>query len=141
MPTLNPDQARARFHAARIARLATVGEDGTPHLVPLVFAPIGDHHLVSAVDHKPKRTASLRRLSNIAHNPRVALLVDRYSEDWTHLWWSRADGTARVLDPGDTESVRPVDVLVERYEQYRERRPEGPVLLIEVKRWSGWSAA
>jgi PPOX class probable F420-dependent enzyme len=138
LPTLSSDEARARFHAARIARLATVTEDVTPHLVPLVFAPVGDHRLVSAVDHKPKRTASLRRLANIVHNPRVCLLADQYDEDWTQLWWARADGTARVLDPDDPESIHPVDVLVKRYEQYRDRRPAGPVILVEVTRWSGW---
>jgi len=139
MPTLNPDTARARFHAARLAHLATVAEDAAPHLVPLVFAPIGDHHLVSAVDHKPKQTSSLRRLANIVVNPKVTLLTDRYDEDWTQLWWARADGTARVLN--DPEDPKLVDALVARYEQYRDKRPQGPVILVEVTRWSGWSAA
>jgi PPOX class probable F420-dependent enzyme len=138
LPTLSSGEARTRFHAARIARLATVAHDGTPHLVPLVFAPVGDDRLVSAVDHKPKRTASLRRLANIVLNPRVCLLADQYDEDWTQLWWARADGTARVLNPDDPESVHPVDVLMERYGQYRDRRPAGPVILVEVTRWSGW---
>lgn len=138
MSTLSSDQARSRFHTARIARLATVAEDATPHLVPLVFTPIGERQLISAVDHKPKRTTSLRRLANIVHNPRVCLLADHYAEDWTQLWWARADGTARVLDPGDRESSHLVDALVERYAQYRDRRPAGPVILVQVNRWSGW---
>jgi subtilisin family serine protease len=79
-----------------------------------VFAVSGDA-IYSAVDHKPKRTTALRRLANVAANPRVALLVDHYDEDWTRLWWVRADGTARVLDPAapDAEAaVEAPDILV-----------------------------
>jgi PPOX class probable F420-dependent enzyme len=134
---VEPAEARRRFAAARVARLATVGEDGRPHLVPVTFALDGDT-IVTAVDHKPKRTLALRRLANIAANPRVALLADEYSDgDWSALWWARADGTARVVAQGDER----LGWLVARYEQYRQRPPEGPVILVDVERWSGWSAA
>jgi PPOX class probable F420-dependent enzyme len=85
--------------AARIARLATVDALGTPHLVPIVFAVDGDR-VYSAVDAKPKRSPALRRLANIAVNPHVAVLVDHYAEDWTTLWWVRADGTGQVASTG-----------------------------------------
>ncbi|WP_246573144.1 TIGR03668 family PPOX class F420-dependent oxidoreductase [Kineosporia corallincola] len=137
---MTPDEARAHFQMSRIARLATVSADGTPHVVPLVFAAAGPDLLVSAVDHKPKRTSSLRRLANIEQNPRVALLADRYTDDWSQLWWARADGTARVLPSEDPETVRPIDLLVARYEQYHRRRPSGPVILVQVTRWVGWTA-
>lgn len=137
---MTPEEARRRFVAARVARLATTGPDGRPHVVPLVFAVDGDT-LASAVDHKPKRTQPLRRLDNIAADPRVAVLVDDYDEDWGRLWWARADGSARVVAPGSAEGRRLVDLLVARYAPYRERRPEGPTLVVEVERWSGWSAA
>jgi PPOX class probable F420-dependent enzyme len=104
-----------------------------------VFAVAGDV-VYSAVDHKPKRTTALRRLANVAANPRVALLVDAYDEDWERLWWVRADGTARVLDPAEPAAREAVGLLVARYDQYRGRPPAGPVLAVAVTRWSGWSA-
>jgi PPOX class probable F420-dependent enzyme len=134
---LSEDDARARLSAARVARLATTGADGQPHLVPVTFAADGDLICV-AVDHKPKTTVNLRRLRNIAENPRVAVLADHYAEDWTALWWVRADGRARVTSNPQTME-RPLDLLAARYAQYRENRPDGPVIIIEVERWTGWT--
>jgi len=137
---MTPEAARERFAAARVARLATADAKGRPHLVPMVFVLAGET-IYSAVDAKPKRTDRLRRLANAAANPHVALLADHYDDaDWTALWWVRADGVARVLAPEDEEAVRAVDRLVARYAQYREARPHGPVLAVDVERWSGWSA-
>jgi PPOX class probable F420-dependent enzyme len=132
---MSEEEARAAFAAARVARLATAGADGRPHLVPIVFALAGDE-IVSAVDAKPKRTTSLRRLANVRENPRVALLADRYDDDWSTLWWARADGTARVVERDD----HAVELLAARYEQYRAEPPAGPVLVVAVDRWSGWRA-
>jgi PPOX class probable F420-dependent enzyme len=129
-------QARARFTAARVARLATAGVDGRPHLVPIVFAVDGDR-IYSAVDAKPKRTRDLRRLANVVENPAVSLLVDEYSEDWDTLWWVRADGRGRVLPPEDAEAVGALKVLAARYPQ---QRGAGVVLAVDVDRWTGWSA-
>ncbi len=138
---MQPDEARSRFAATPVARLATVGDDGRPHLVPVCFAVLGER-IVTAVDHKPKRTSRLRRLANIEVNPAVCLLVDAYDPaDWTALWWARADGTARLADADAPGSAAAIDALVERYPQYRVTRPEGPVIEIAVTRWSGWSAA
>jgi PPOX class probable F420-dependent enzyme len=137
---LSADDARARFAAARVARLATADVSGVPHLVPIVFAFAGST-LYSAVDGKPKRSPALRRLANVAVNPRVAVLVDHYDEDWTALWWVRLDGRGRVLDPADGETSRGLDALAERYAQYRgQTRPAGPVLAVDVERWTGWAA-
>src|SRR3954463_5532223 len=97
MPTLDVDDPRRRFAAARVARLATVAGDGQPHLVPVVFA-VEEDTVVMAVDAKPKRHRDLKRLRNIGDDPRVSLLVDRYDDDWDALWWVRADGTATVTD-------------------------------------------
>jgi len=135
---LDPGPGRARFAAARVARLATAGPDGAPHLVPIVFALSGDT-LYSAVDGKPKRSLALRRLANVAANPRVAVLVDHYADDWTALWWVRADGTARVLEPA--EAAVALELLTARYRQYVTSPPPGPVLAIDVLRWSGWAAS
>jgi PPOX class probable F420-dependent enzyme len=132
-------EARERFASARVARLATIGVDGRPHLVPIVFALAGDT-IVTAVDAKPKRTRALRRLANIDGNPHVAVLVDHYSDDWRALWWVRADGTGRVMREAGAVTAA-IELLVTRYEQYREQPPTGPVVAIVVDRWSGWSAS
>lgn len=132
---MTPDEARERFAAARVVRLATADAGGRPHLVPMVFAMSGDE-VFSAVDAKPKRTTSLKRLANVRANPHVALLADRYDDDWSELWWARADGRARVLDHDE----RALALLAERYEQYRESPPAGPILAVTVERWSGWRA-
>ncbi|MDP9865089.1 MULTISPECIES: TIGR03668 family PPOX class F420-dependent oxidoreductase [Streptosporangium] len=132
-------QARARFQAARVARLATADAHGTPHLVPVTFDLDGDT-VAFAVDHKPKRTTDLRRLRNIAANDRVCLLVDHYDDDWSRLWWVRADGRARITGEGPSRE-RALARLAERYPPYRDRPPRGPVVLIEVESWTGWSYA
>lgn len=136
---LDADEARARFAAARVARLATVDPEGRPHLVPITFAVDGDV-LAFAIDHKPKTTTRLRRLANIAANPAVGLLVDVYDEDWARLWWARADGTAEVHEDGEARA-RALAGLAARYAQYREVPPAGAVVLVSVTRWSGWAAA
>jgi PPOX class probable F420-dependent enzyme len=136
-------EARARFAAARVAHLATVSRDGRPHLVPFTFALLDEATIVSAVDAKPKRTTALRRLANIAANPSVAALVDHYSDDWTELWWVRAEGTARVIEADQDPALRSeaVNALSARYQPYREQPPAGALVLITVERWAGWSAA
>ncbi|MFI5591022.1 TIGR03668 family PPOX class F420-dependent oxidoreductase [Amycolatopsis sp. NPDC051758] len=131
---LSSVEARARFSAARVARLATVSSAGVPHLVPVTFAVRGDE-VVFAVDHKPKSSVALRRLRNIAENPAVCFLADGYAEDWSQLWWARADGSARVVSSRD----EPISWLVEKYEQYRERPPEHAVVSTTVHTWSGWT--
>ena len=125
--------ARERFAETRVARLATVSADGAPRIVPIVFALAGEE-ILTAVDHKPKSTTRLRRLDDIAANPVVSLLVDAYDDDWSQLWWARADGVARVHASHDLAP------LVTKYADYRERPPAGPVIVIDVNRWSGWSA-
>jgi len=127
------DEARERFAAARVARLATAG----PHLVPVCFAVEGDT-IWSAVDAKPKRTRSLRRLRNVEADPRVSLLVDHYDDaDWSRLWWARADGTAAIVE----DAPAALALLVERYTQYAASPPAGPFLAIAISRWSGWAAS
>lgn len=136
---LSEHDARKRLTSARVATLATIGHDGTPHVVPITFAVEGDL-IFTAVDHKPKSTSKLQRLRNIAENPRVAVLANYYSDDWRELWWVRVDGRASVIATG--EDIRhPIDALVERYDQYRVRRPDGPVILIRVNRWTGWAGS
>lgn len=142
---LTEEDARTRLASVPVVRLATADAEGRPHLVVATFAPdlasgpAGDR-LYTAVDAKPKSTRDLRRLRNIRANPRVAVLADHYDDDWTRLWWVRADGTAEVVeDPAAT--ARPIALLAERYPQYGANPPAGPVVVIAVQRWSGWAYA
>lgn len=130
-------EARTRFADNRVVRLATVGASG-PHIVPVTFAAVGDV-VVFAVDHKPKSTRGLQRIANIRRDPRVSFLADAYDDRWTNLWWVRADGTAEILDQAEPRADEAIDWLVGRYHQYVEHRPEGPVVWVEITRWSWWS--
>lgn len=134
---MTPAEARERFAAARVARLATADRKGTPHVVPVTFAVDGDR-IYTVTDAKPKRTTALKRLANVRQNPAVALLVDHYDEDWNELWWVRADGRGRVLEPDQPEAVRAIAQLQARYPQ---QRATGAVLAVDVDRWSGWAAS
>lgn len=136
---LDPAQSRRRLLAEPALRLGTSGSDAQPHIVPVTFANDGDVIYV-AVDHKPKTTTALRRLRNIRENPQVCFLADHYDDDWSRLWWVRADAIARVVD-GATEHSRAVELLSERYRQYRTDPPTGPVVRAEVVAWSGWQSA
>ena len=132
-------ELRERFASSAVARLATVRPDGSPHIVPVVFAVAGDT-LWLAVDDKPKRTTRLQRLTNLRREPRCALLVDHYEEDWSRLWWVRADGVGVVVD--DPDASHPgMTALVERHPQYRDQPPAGPLVVVSVERWTGWSGA
>jgi PPOX class probable F420-dependent enzyme len=125
----------------RVARLATVDPDGRPHLVPIVFALLGET-VYTAVDAKPKRSPTLRRIENARARPDVTVLVDHYEEAWTRLWWVRLRGRARVLDGGD-EAERALAALTAKYPQYREASstPGPPVLAVDVTEWRAWSAS
>ena len=104
----------------------------------MCFAMSGDS-VVSVVDGKAKRTVQLQRLENIRHTPDVQLLVDHYEDDWSSLWWVRISGRGRVIEHGD-EHEGSVELLVAKYGQYRERRPTGPVLIIDIILISSWQA-
>jgi len=132
-------QARQAFGQQRVARLATVGADASPHLVPVTFAVVSADAVVFAVDHKPKTTPHLQRLRNIVANPAVCLLADHYSDDWDRLWWVRADGTARLAPDDEREAA--MAALTAKYQQYRANPPAGPVVWISVTTWRGWAAA
>lgn len=124
-----------RLRLARSATLGTVRPDGSPHLVPCVFALVGEQ-IITAVDQKPKTIRRLQRLQNIAQNPQVTLLVDQYDDNWEQLWWVRIDGTATV-----TESPPAIlGELVAKYEQYQEYPPEGPFIVVDITNVASWSA-
>ena len=135
----DPRELRRRVVAAPVARLATVRRDGTPRLVPVTFAVLGELVCFAVDEVKPKRDARLARLGDIARDPRVTLLVDHYDADWSALWWVRIDGDAAALETGELRE-RALDALAAKYPPYRAARPAGPVVVITPRRWSGWSA-
>ena len=133
---MTEDVARARFESARVARLATADADGKPHIVPIVFA-IDGGRIVTAIDGKRKGGGALRRLENITVNPRVSVLVDAYDEDWSQLWWARADGTASIHREGPLRE-QALQLLRDRYAQYGQVSLSGPAVIIGVDHWSAW---
>ena len=139
MPTLDEPERHRRFTTAQVARLATLRADGTPRLVPITFALV-DGLICSAVDDvKAKTTMQLARLTDVARDPRVALVADHYADDWSQLWWVRVDGTAEVLADGPRRTAAVV-ALRAKYPRYETAELAGPVLAITPTRWSGWTA-
>lgn len=139
MAALEEAEARRRFGEGRVARLATGGASGQPHVVPMVFALEGDR-VYGIVDAKPKRSQVLKRLANIAANSRVSLVVDHYAEDWSTIWWARADGVAEVVERGPRRD-RAIALLRAKYPQYADPLYAfGAAVVITVARWRGWSA-
>ena len=136
----DPRELRRRVASAPVARLATVRSDGSPRLVPVTFAVLGELLCFAVDEVKPKRDARLARLDDIARDPRVALLVDHYDADWSARWWVRIDGDAASHDTGELRE-RALDALAAKYAPYRAARPAGPVVVVTPRRWSGWSAA
>ena len=132
-------RAARLLHSARVAHLATADASGQPHVIPICFVFDGKH-FYSPIDEKPKRTAParLKRLRNIAANPQVALVVDRYDEDWNKLAYVLVFGKARILWSGKKhrEATR---LLRRKYRQYRrmalERRPMISVTPAKVVAW------
>jgi PPOX class probable F420-dependent enzyme len=132
-----PEAILERFIGARVARLARISEAG-PRLVPVTFAW---HRgmAVWAVDRvKPKRPGPLARMRDLRADPRVAMLVDHYTEDWAELWWIELQGTSAALEGAAAEAG--LDALAERYPAYRVDRPPGPVVAVTPRRWVWWSA-
>ncbi|HVM24172.1 MAG TPA: TIGR03668 family PPOX class F420-dependent oxidoreductase [Candidatus Limnocylindrales bacterium] len=139
MPPLAPGEAWRRLRAARVAYLATVREDGRPHVVPIVFAVDEDRTIYSSADPKPKDGLDLLRHRNIAANPSVSLLADAYDEVWERLWWVRADGVARVVTDG-TERNTAIRLLRAKYPQYATwSAPFGAATVITVERIASWT--
>jgi PPOX class probable F420-dependent enzyme len=134
------DEAQREFlERQRVLRLATVDGAGQPYLVPICFALDGDT-LYSAIDEKPKQAGAggLRRLRNLADNPRVAILADHYEEDWTRLAFFLLLGRARVLVDGPRHA-RALLLLRARYPQYATMDLESrPVIAVSIERATGW---
>jgi PPOX class probable F420-dependent enzyme len=130
---------RRRVGEAPVARLAAIGPNGRPHLVPVCFA-VDAERLYSAVDQKPKASPRLARLDNIRAHPRVAVLVDHYEDDWSRLWWVLLRGEARVVETGPERDLA-LAILSDKYFQYRDSPPTGAVIVMSIDEWRGWTAS
>jgi PPOX class probable F420-dependent enzyme len=133
-------EPQRRFLAAwRVAPLATADRSGAPHVVPVCFVIAGDSAYIT-VDEKPKRNAAapLKRIRNIRENPAVAMVVDRYDEDWSRLGWVMLRGRAEILESGEEHSHAQA-LLRSRYPQLGAMRIEPlPVIAIRIERAIGW---
>jgi PPOX class probable F420-dependent enzyme len=128
-----------RFLAARmVGHLATADRGAVPHVVPVCFA-LSDAALYITIDEKPKRAgAPLKRLRNIAENPAVAVVVDRYDDDWTLLGWVMLRGKAEIL-AGGTEHTRAQALLRARYPQLGGMQIAPlPVIAVRLERVTSW---
>ena len=141
MTVLTHQQAHLLAHA-RIGRLATAGENGAPHVIPVCFA-LHDGMIYSVLDQKPKRAAltRLRRVRNILANPRASLVVDHYEEDWSRLWYILVSGRAALLEEGE-ERAAAIPVLRAKYPQYRTMDIDlNPVIRLAPERAVSWAGA
>jgi PPOX class probable F420-dependent enzyme len=138
MPSCDPAEARRRFAEARVAALATLDPSGRPHQVPVTFV-VAAGSVWTAIDEKPKGLTTLRRLTNIRSDPRVSLLVQHWDEDWSRLWWVRADGAATV-DDSQASLQQVAGLLRRKYPQYGDVGITGPVVEVSVGTWRGWAA-
>lgn len=147
---LSSEIVRDRLDRWPVARLATIGESGCPHQVPIVFAQVGES-LWSPVDGKPKASGELARVRNIRARPDVGLLLDEYTDDWKRLWWIRIEGKARIVQPEvpqeDASFLAALEALRAKYPQYQEvplvRTP--PTLLafdsLQIRSWCATSTS
>lgn len=132
---MDEDRAFELIGSSEVAVLTTIRPDGRPRPVPVVYGVLGDRSLVTAVDHKPKTTRNLRRLSDLERDNRVSLLWQHYESDWNRLWWVRLDGVAAIVEE-PTEEMR--SALTARYRQYADAGPRGPWITITPERVVGW---
>lgn len=134
------ERERQYVETAQVARLATADSDARPHVVPVCFAFVDDQ-IVTPIDEKPQRVSpeALRRSRDVSENPRVALVVDHYTEEWSQLGWVQVRGMATHCDPGETPHASGVASLREKYDQYSdhdlESRPLIRIVPGSVRSW------
>ena len=132
------DLDRSFIDAHQVARLATADAKGVPHVVPICFVVLGNT-LYLTIDEKPKQDVRrLKRLRNIAENDQVAVIVDRYDDDWSQLGWVMLRGPAEIVETGPDHAAAQA-ALKTRYPQYRAMQLAGlPVIAIRIARVTRW---
>jgi PPOX class probable F420-dependent enzyme len=113
-------------------------EEGGPRVLPVTFA-VAEGRIWSAIDQKPKRTREPARIRFLRRDPRAALTVDRYSDDWEELAWVQVLGRVSIFE---LATGRPgLQALSAKYQQYGEEAPPGPLLALDPHRYLWWRAA
>jgi PPOX class probable F420-dependent enzyme len=130
--------ANELLETARVGRLGLLDEEDAPRVLPVTFA-VAEGRIWSAIDQKPKRTKEPARLRFLRRDPRAALTVDRYSDDWDQLAWVQVLGRVEIVDVADGGSG--LEALRTKYEPYRDEAPPGPLLALEPRRYLWWRAA
>jgi PPOX class probable F420-dependent enzyme len=126
------------LESARVGRLGFADDEGAPRVLPVTFA-LTEGRIWSAIDQKPKRSGEPARLRFLRRDPRAALTVDRYSDDWEELAWVQVLGSVSILDLSEGDAG--IQALIAKYEQYREEAPPGPLLALQPERYLWWRAA
>jgi PPOX class probable F420-dependent enzyme len=129
-----PTWARDLLTQARVARLALLDEQDLPRVLPVTFA-VFEGAVWSAIDQKPKRAAEPARVRRLRRRPEAALLVDRYDDDWSRLAWVELRGEVSVEPLGPA-----LEALLDKYPQYVEQPPPGPLLCLRPRRFACWKA-
>ena len=134
-----PGWAGKLLAEAMVARMGLLDEDGHPRVLPVTFALAGEH-IWSAIDQKPKRVApdEVARLRFLRRDPRAALTIDRYSENWGDLAWVQVLGEMRIVEA--VKGSEGLSALIAKYPQYRASPPPGPLLVLEPTRCLWWRA-
>ena len=135
---LNKKQA-AFLRSARVAHLATADAQGQPLVIPICFVFDGKEFF-SPIDEKPKQASpnKLKRLRNIAANPKVSLIIDHYEEDWRKLAYVLISGEGKLMLRGKKHE-RAVKLLRQKYPQYRMMAiHQRPMIVIRPKRLKSW---
>jgi PPOX class probable F420-dependent enzyme len=130
--------ANKLLESARVARLGLVDDEGAPRVLPVTFA-VAEGRIWSAIDQKPKTTEEPARLRFLRRDPRAALTVDLYSDDWEELAWVQVLGRVSILGLGDGGGG--LGALTAKYEQYRDEAPPGPLLALDPQRYLWWRSA
>jgi PPOX class probable F420-dependent enzyme len=143
MPPELDEDTSGFIRTQRVARLATASEDRQPSVIPICYVFDGER-IYTPIDEKPKSVDArkLKRIRNIEANPQVALVIDEYSEDWSKLIYVLVSGTAQIISPGldTTEHARAVDLLREKYPQYRLMKiDERMIIRITPSRITRWT--
>jgi PPOX class probable F420-dependent enzyme len=133
-----PRWARELLEGATVGRLGLLDEEGRPRVQPVTFA-VAEGRIWSAIDQKPKRSGEPARVRFLRRDPRAAVTVDRYSDDWDELAWVQVLGTVQILEV--SEGTAGLGALTEKYEQYRAESPQGPLLALEPERCLFWRAS
>jgi PPOX class probable F420-dependent enzyme len=130
--------ARELLESERVGRLGLLDLDGGPRVLPVTYA-VAEGRIWSAIDQKPKRAGEPARVRFLRRDPRAALTVDRYSDDWEELAWVQVLGRVSIVEVDEGRAG--LEALSAKYQQYREAAPPGPLLALRPERYLWWRAA